>query len=363
MLSFLKNVVAGLQKSSKGRRSAPAPQRRLRLESLEVRQLLSASPLVMSISPYGNVASQIPVIRTTPAMSVISLPSANYDNQSLLTTITPPAATGYVAIQPFGGDLVSPDLTPLFIPPATTVVPFGTIDPSPWVRSPNDFQNVCFNLHSPTGTFDQLTIQTQLNGTGGSSTFAGVWHGLGSNFVVVSGSLTVNGDHTDISFTWAGGHSFTGTITGDPGAYHIVGTMRTSALANINSSGAHAGTTTHLVGDQVHIPDLTGDKWRMASPTHPSGVFRLQIDSQTNWSDSAADFTGTWADSKPVTGTLRLEADGSITVTFDWTGDHQNLHFVGSISSDPSHSILDGTVYGDDGNPTGPGHVHGGRVQ
>ncbi len=325
MFSFLKSVVVAFQKSSNRRPSSRVARRgSLRLESLEDRQLLSASPLVMSMNPYAAVAqTQTLVNRTSHTITSVS-PITNLVSDRVFETPIIPSYT------PASG------ASPVFYP-----------DSPPSYLVVNDFHNVSFNMNSENGTTHQLTIQAQYDSLG-SSTFTGVWDGLKSGGVAVSGSLTRYGSNTDIKFTW-GDHIFMGTISGDPGAYHIEGTVY--SYGAMNAPG-------FTVGDQVVVvPDLTGMKWKMPSGGHN---FSLQIATQNNLADGTATFTGTWNDKQAVTGTLRYEADGSISIHFSW-GKHQ---FEGTLPNDPTYYDIDGTVYSSvDGNPDGPGHLHGSRVR
>ena len=127
--------------------------------------------------------------------------------------------------------------------------------------------------------------------------------------VAVSGSLTVQGSATDIKFTWDNNsHIFMGTVSADSGAYHIEGTVYVYGAAN------PPGFT---VGDGVLcVPDLTGMKWKILQANRN---YSIQIGTQQNLPDGTATFTGIWSDRTAVTGTLRYEADGTISISFTWS--------------------------------------------
>ena len=349
MFSFLKRVIASLPKGSHRRPSARGiPRRSLNLESLEARQLLSASPLVMAVSPYAPVAQTQTLVdptytTITPANPIASLVSSDVVfGTPINASLAPDPAVS----------LVSNALafeTPITLSYAPDAGASGIIhrDSPPWLIVVDDFQNVSFHMNSEDGSNHQLTIQAQNYSPGGNATFTGVWDGPNSGGAVVSGSLTRHGSNTAIKFTW-GDDIFTGTISGAPGAYHIEGTVYSYGV------DAAPGFT---VGDQVGVPDLTGMKWKMPSGGHN---FSLRIATQTNLADGTATFTGTWNDKQAVTGTLRYEADGSISISFAW----EKHQFEGTLPSDPTYYDIDGTVYSSvDGNPDGPGHLHGMRVR
>lgn len=354
MFSFLKHVAASLRKSSHSRPSACGPRRRsLSLESLEDRRLLSASPLLMAVNPYGAIAqTRTLASQTYPSIAAV-VPAANaLVGDGVLQTPIDASLALDPAVVPAANPLLSDRLweTPI----VATLVPDSGVSPvfhpevPVYVRGVDDFRNVCFNLHSENGTSHQLTILTQNDSLSGSSTFTGVWDGGAA----VTGILTVHGSDTNIKFTWGNNsHIFIGTISGDPGAYHMEGTVY--VLGATNAPG-------FTVGDGVLcVPDLTGMKWKMPQ-ANGGRNYSIQIDTQHDLPDGTATFTGTWSDHAAVTGTLRYEADGTLSISFTWFDPNNVRHqFDGTLSNDPTHNDIDGTRTVDGNSDL----LHGTRVK
>jgi hypothetical protein len=218
--------------------------------------------------------------------------------------------------------------------------------------------NVAFNMVSlDNGTTHQLLIQTQTNTPYGTATFTGLWDGnKGGPGVPASGTLTYDASgNIHITFTF-GNHSFVGTISGAPGAYHIDGQVTVPG----------GGGPGHVVGDEAQaIANLQGVLFSMTSLDNGT-KHQLLIQTQTNSPYGTATFTGTWSGqnggSSPVTGTLTHDANGNIHITFSWgNGTHSfdgtiSVVHVGFITA-LWHYHIDGQVTVQGGG--GPGHVVG----
>jgi hypothetical protein len=295
MLKQFRKLVAGFQKAVTTRSTSPAGRKaRLGIESLEDRSLMSVSP-VASLS---------------------------------------------LAVQPSNTAIViQPIRPPIFITMA-------------------NLRNDAFNMTSLTnGTTHQLLIQTQTNTPYGTASFTGIWDGnKGGPGSPASGTLTYDASgNIHITFTF-GNHSFAGTITGTPGAYHIDGEVTVPG----------GGGPGHVVGDQIRQMDnLVNTQFNMTSLDNGT-THQLLIQTETTSPYGTATFTGLWDNGKggpgaPVTGTLSRNADGSIHIHFTWgNGTHT---FDGTITVEYVgftvlwHYHIDGEVTVQGGG--GPGHVVG----
>jgi hypothetical protein len=93
-----------------------------------------------------------------------------------------------------------------------------------------DFTNVPLSLTDDSGTIHQLQITSQVTQPDGSATFQGVWDGQDGAGEQVTGTLSYD-EAGNIHVAFNGDNeSFDGSLSGDPGAYHLDGTLKLSGV-------------------------------------------------------------------------------------------------------------------------------------
>jgi hypothetical protein len=197
MFAFLKSLVSSVPQSS-SRRSGPVSRKaRLSVESLERREIPSASPIASATAPLGDAAQM---------------------QQGILTPIALPSHH------------------------------FGFVQ---------NLQGITFAMTSlNNGTHHQLAIHTQTDHFfTGSASFTGVFSGQFGGSSPVTGTLVNAGaNRINIQFSWGNGtHSFSGTITGQKPFLHIDG--------EVTVNGSTTQGPGHLVGQEeffviAHAPTV-----------------------------------------------------------------------------------------------------------
>ena len=110
-----------------------------------------------------------------------------------------------------------------------------------------------FHLVSTNGSpAHDLAIQSETIGVNGNATFTGTWHGEGGNDTqaVTGGQIyhDANGN-LKISFGWAGGHAFTGTLTKVSNPYVYTNEYYLDGTVTVNGVPGGPG---HVTGYGTH---------------------------------------------------------------------------------------------------------------
>jgi hypothetical protein len=218
MFALLKSKM-GITKRSATSKSASARRSvRLGLEHLETREVLSGVSGLPVMPVTGYQSPNTPVQTTSPTNP--GLQSAGL-SQSILNAVT----SEIQAIENFL------HLYQVLLYDFTHQVP--------------SFTSVDFKMTSQRngGTNYTLLIQQQTNQLFGTANFTGLWGGhaqvTGTLSVVPDGSISIQASWTD----GTNNHTLQGTITGQPGSYHIEADVVVNGNPNMGPG--------HLSGNQV----------------------------------------------------------------------------------------------------------------
>jgi hypothetical protein len=113
--------------------------------------------------------------------------------------------------------------------------------PAPAALAVTDLTGVSFTMADQTGNIYNLAVNSEVDNGDGTASFVATWQGGET----VNGTLSYDANgNLLIAFTTADGSSFAGTMTGQPGAYHL------DALL----TSADGSSVVHMVGDQDQPP-------------------------------------------------------------------------------------------------------------
>lgn len=221
MFAFLKSKLGITKRSAKGRSDLARRSVRLGVERLEVREVLSGFAGLPVLPPAGPQAPSAQVQTTSPLTNNVNPGlQSNGLNQSIVNAVT----NEIHAIENFFHfyQVLLYDLTH---------------------QVPN-FTGVDFQMTSQRngGSNYTLLIQQQTNHFLGTASFTGLWGGhaqvTGTLSVVPDGSISIQGSWTDGTTN----HTLQGTITGQPGSYHIE--------IDVTVNGSSSTGPGHLSGNQ-----------------------------------------------------------------------------------------------------------------